>query len=111
MIVTEFRFASDDGAQRFKSATINYVFQPEDDAADEAGPEIFKIEPEGKWLIERTEAPASDDPDPPPSPKLAQPGILNRRYSTVFHALGALVSTGVSTKLLTMPRKAKSSLL
>jgi hypothetical protein len=79
LIVTEFRFASRDAAQRFKSATINYVFLPEDEASDEPGPEIDKIEPYGKWLMEHTEASTSmsgtsDDPSP-------SPGMLNRRES------------------------------
>ncbi|KAF4627021.1 hypothetical protein G7Y89_g11136 [Cudoniella acicularis] len=86
LIVTEFRFESGDAAQRFRAATINYVFLPEDETSDGPGPEIYDIAPSGAWLMEPADTPSyttvtSNSDDPPSSPVFEQPRMLARRDS------------------------------
>lgn len=61
LIVTRFSFESGNAARRFKSATINYVFLPEDSFSD--GPIIENISPLGEFLMVPPDAPASTDVD------------------------------------------------
>jgi hypothetical protein len=96
LIVTEFRFESGDAARRFKSATIEYVFQSEDETSDELRPEIYNIAPSGAWSIDPLDTPDTlasttvTSIESPPSPGLPQPRVARREsidsMATIKHA-------------------------
>jgi hypothetical protein len=89
LIVTRFSFEGRKAARRFKSASINYVFLPEDSFSD--GPVVEDISPSGEWLMIPPDTSASTDVDdlsgsfskaalsePVPFPALSQPRLTRR---------------------------------